>query len=192
MRKMIVLLGMLVVGSTNLDVSLAGPPIAIETIQRAEPVNFEKEILPILQKNCLACHSAGEKQGGLILESAQGILKGGDTGPAAVPAKGLESLLLKVASHQAEPVMPPEGNDVAASNLTPKELGLFKLWIDQGAIGSGGIDSLSPKQMNRLPRGLVAVQSLALTQDGQYVAFGRGSSSDAESSPRGSKLRGEK
>ena len=174
MRKMIVLLGILVVGSTNLDVNLAGPPIAIETIQRAEPVNFEKEILPILQKNCLACHSASEKQGGLILEAAPGILKGGDTGAAAVPGKGLESLLLKVASHQAEPVMPPEGNDVAASNLTPKELGLFKLWIDQGAIGSGGIDSLSPKQMNRLPRGLVAVHSLALTQDGQYVAFGRG------------------
>ena len=174
MRKMIVLLGMLVVGSTNLDVSLAGPPIAIDTIQRAEPVNFEKEILPILQKNCFACHSASEKQGSLILESAQGILKGGDTGAAAVPGKGLESLLLKVASHQIEPVMPPEGNDVAASNLTSKELGLLKLWVDQGAIGSGGIDSLSPKQMNRLPRGLVAVQSLALTQDGQYVAFGRG------------------
>ena len=71
MRKMIVLLGMLVVGSTHFDVSLAGPPITIETIQRAESVNFEKEILPILQKNCLACHSAGERQGGLILESAQ-------------------------------------------------------------------------------------------------------------------------
>ena len=174
MRKMIVLLGMLVVGSTHSDLSLAGPPITIETIQRAEPVNFEKEILPILQKNCLACHSAGERQGGLILESAQGILKGGDTGVAAVPGKGLESLLLKVAAHQVEPVMPPEGNVVAASNLTPKELGLLKLWIDQGAIGSGGIDSLSPKQMNRLPRRLVAVQSLALTQDGQYVAFSRG------------------
>lgn len=174
MRKMIVLLAMMFFGSMPFQVSLAGPPIAVESIQREEPVNFEKEILPILQKNCLACHSASEKQGGLILESAQGILKGGDTGPAAVPAKGLESLLLKVASHQAEPVMPPEGNDVAASNLTSRELGLFKLWIDQGVIGSGGIDSLSPKQMNRLPRGLVAVQGLALTQDGQYVAFGRG------------------
>ncbi len=174
MRKMIVLLEMLIVVLTHMNVSLAGPPIAIEMIQRAEPVNFEKEILPILQKNCLACHSASEKQGSLILESAQGILKGGDTGAAVVPGKGLDSLLLKVASHQIEPVMPPEGNDVAASTLTPQELGLLKLWIDQGAIGSGGIDSLSPKQMNRLPRGFVAVQGLALTQDGQHVAFSRG------------------
>ena len=126
MRKMIVLLGITVFCLMPLNFSLAGPPIAIETIQRTEPVNFEKEILPILQKNCLACHSASEKQGNLILESAQGILKGGDTGAAAVPGKGLDSLLLKVASHQIEPVMPPEGNDVAASNLTSQELGSIR------------------------------------------------------------------
>ncbi len=62
MRKMIVLLGLLVVGVTHSDLSLAGPPIAIDMIQRTEPVNFEKEILPILQKNCLACHSAHQSK----------------------------------------------------------------------------------------------------------------------------------
>ncbi|MDA1229761.1 MAG: hypothetical protein O2856_03215, partial [Planctomycetota bacterium] len=154
--------------------SAAGPPIAIDTIQRAEPVAFDKEILPILQKNCLACHSASEKQGELVLESPLAILKGGDNGPAVVAGKGLESLLIKMASHQAEPVMPPEGNDVAAGNLTSQELGLIKLWIDQGARGTGGIDSMSPKQMRKLPTGITAVQAVTLTQDGQYVAFGRG------------------
>ena len=129
----------------------AGPPITIDTIQRADPVVFEKEILPILQKNCLACHSASEKQGNLVLESPQGILKGGDTGPAAVAGKGIESLLLKAASHQVEPVMPPQGNDVAASNLNSQELGLIKLWIDQGARGTGGIDSLSPRLVPQSP-----------------------------------------
>ena len=152
----------------------AGPPITIDTIQRADSVVFEKEILPILQKNCLACHSASEKQGNLVLESPQGILKGGDTGPAAVAGKGFDSLLLKAASHQVEPVMPPQGNDVAASNLNSQELGLIKLWIDQGARGTGGIDSLSPRQMRTLPKSMAPVQGLSLTQDGQYVAFGRG------------------
>lgn len=71
--------------------------------------------------------------------------------------------------------MPPEGNDVAASNLTSQELGLLKLWIDQGARGIGGIDSMSPKHMRTLPKGITAVQAVTLTQDGQYVAFGRGS-----------------
>ena len=155
-------------------VTNAGPPIAIDTIQRADAVAFDKEVLPILQKNCLACHSASEKQGELILESPQAILKGGDTGPAVVAGRGAESLLIQMASHQAETVMPPEGNDVAAGNLTSQELGLIKLWIDQGARGTGGIDSMSPKQMRALPKGITAVQAVTLTQDGQYVAFGRG------------------
>ncbi len=152
----------------------AGPPIAIDTIQRADAVAFDREILPILQKNCLACHSASEKQGELVLESPQAILKGGDTGPAVVAGRGAESLLIQMASHQAKTVMPPEGNDVAAGNLTSQELGLIRLWIDQGARGTGGIESMSPKQMRTLPKGITAVQAVTLTQDGQYVAFGRG------------------
>ncbi len=152
----------------------AGPPIAIDNVQRAEPVAFDREVLPILQKNCLACHSGTEKQGELILESPQAMLKGGDNGAAVVAGKGAESLLIKMASHQVEPVMPPEGNDRAAQNLTPQELGLIRLWIDQGARGTGGIESISPKQMRSLPKGIAAVQGVTLTQDGQYVAFGRG------------------
>lgn len=152
----------------------ADDPITIETLQRTDNVSFEKEILPILQKNCLACHSASEKQGGLVLESPSAILKGGDNGPAVVPGKSADSLLLKLSAHQAEPVMPPADNDVAASNLTPGQLGLIRLWIDQGAKGTGGVESLSPRQMAALPKSLQAVQALSVTQDGQYVAFSRG------------------
>ena len=71
-----------------------GPPITVDQLQRAEPVSFEKEILPVLQKNCLACHSASERQGGLILETPAGILKGGDNGPAVTPGNSANSLLL--------------------------------------------------------------------------------------------------
>lgn len=151
-----------------------GPPITIDNLQRSDAVSFEQEILPVFRRNCLACHSAVERQGGLILESPAQILKGGSSGPAAVPGKGLDSLLLKVAAHQTEPIMPPEGNDVAAANLTPAQLGLIKLWIDQGARGSGGFDTLSPKAMQSVASRLQPVQAVALTPDGQYVAFGRG------------------
>ncbi len=154
---------------------LPGPPITIEQLQRSEPVIFEKEVLPILQKNCLACHSASERQGGLVLETPAGILKGGDNGPAAIPGNASGSLLLKLAAHQQEPVMPPADNDVAASNLSPAQLGLLKLWIDQGARGTGGIDSLSPQAMQTLPQRLQPVQAVVLAPDGQTVAFSRGS-----------------
>ncbi len=149
-------------------------PIPVSKVQRTDPVSFEKEILPILRKSCLACHSASEKQGEIVLETAAGILKGGDSGPAVLPGRGADSLLIKLASHQTDPVMPPPENDVAAKNLTSQELGLLKLWIDQGARGgSGGIDALSPQKWQPLPPGVQPVQALALTEDGQYVAAGR-------------------
>src|SRR3982750_4372880 len=82
-------------------------PIAIAEIKRDNDVDFEKEILPIFRRNCLACHSATEAQSDLVLESPQTILKGGSEGPAVVAGKGIESRLLKLASKQKEPYMPP-------------------------------------------------------------------------------------
>ena len=58
--------------------------IAIEAIQRTDPVDFQKEILPILAANCTACHSSSQKQSGLVLETPDTIKKGGVSGPAVV------------------------------------------------------------------------------------------------------------
>src|SRR5262245_57866817 len=120
-----------------LDATASGQtaPIDIAEIKHVGDVDFEKEILPIFRRNCLACHSATEAQSDLVLESPQTILKGGSEGPAVVAGKSGESLLLKMASHAKEPFMPPPGNDVKAKPLSPMDLGLIKLWIDQGAKG---------------------------------------------------------
>lgn len=168
LKRSLLILSCLIAWITNTTAEI---PVA--SVQRDQPVMFEKDILPIMQKNCLACHSLTEKQGDLVLESAAGILKGGDSGPAAIAGKGSESLLLKVCSHQSDPIMPPEDNDVAASNLTSQELGLLKLWIDQGARGSGGIASLSPKQWRPLAKSIGPVNAVTLSPDGQYVICGR-------------------
>src|SRR4051794_11381448 len=93
-------------------------PVEIAEIKRDSEVDFEKEILPTFRRNCLACHSATEAQGDLVLESPQSILKGGSEGPAVVAGKSGESWLLKLASHQKEPFMPPPDNDVKARPLT--------------------------------------------------------------------------
>src|SRR5262245_54424801 len=82
-------------------------PIAIAKIDRKTPVDFEKEILPILKNNCLACHNKTTTKADLILETPQDILKGGESGKVVVPKRSNESLLLKVASHQVKPMMPP-------------------------------------------------------------------------------------
>ncbi|MGB0581202.1 MAG: c-type cytochrome domain-containing protein, partial [Limisphaerales bacterium] len=102
---------------------------------RKSTVDFEKEILPILRANCLACHNTTKAKADLNLETPQLILKGGDSGPAVVPSKSAESLLFEVATHAEDPVMPPKGNKSGAKNFTPDQLALLKLWIDQGAKG---------------------------------------------------------
>src|SRR6185503_1860336 len=113
-----------------------------------------------------------KSKAGLILETPQTILKGGDTGPAVVPGKATESLLLKAAAHQdPELVMPPKDNKVAASNLTPLQLGLLKLWIDEGA--KGEVRAAGPIEWQPLPPGLNPIYAAALSPDGQFAACGR-------------------
>ena len=150
----------------------AQKPIPIAAINRSEPIDFELEVLPIFRRSCLACHSTSEANGSLVLETPATILKGGDSGPAVVAKNGADSLLLKVAAHQTDPIMPPPDNDVGAKTLTTQELGLLKLWIDQGATGMvRGV--ISPKNWRPLPRGVNPIYATALTRDGQFAAAGR-------------------
>ena len=149
------------------------PPkaIAITELKPGHPVDFENEVLPILKNNCLACHNQTTTKGDLILETPQTILKGGESGPAVVPGRSAESLLLQLASHQKRPTMPPKDNKVAASDLTPEELGLLKLWIEQGA--KGEVHVAGPVEWCPLPEGLNPIFAVALTSDGQFAACGR-------------------
>ncbi len=146
--------------------------IPIEELARQSAVDFEREILPVLRQKCLACHSAREKQGNLVLESAAGMLQGGDSGPAAVAGKSGESLILHLAAHRQEPFMPPPKNEVNAQPLSPQELGLLRLWIDQGARGGSGL-TLAPQNWRPLPPGVNPIQAVAITSDGQYAACTR-------------------
>ena len=92
---------------------------------------FESKIRPLLVQRCYPCHShsAGKSEGGLFLDSRQGIREGGDRGPAVVPGKPDESLLLTAIS-QTDPDfrMPPKGKRVSDDLLRD-----VKNWIRSGA-----------------------------------------------------------
>ena len=169
MRKSAVLFCVVAVSCVS-DIGFAQIPVA--NVQRTEPVSFEREILPLFRKACLACHNATEANGKLVLETPVTILKGGESGPAVVARNGVASLLLKVAAQQVEPKMPPADNDVGAKPLTSQELGLLKLWIDQGATGTVTA-AISPKSWQTLPRGVNPIYATAITRDGQFAACGR-------------------
>src|SRR5829696_2858786 len=68
---------------------------------------FEKEIRPLFVEKCQKCHGDKKTGGGLNLTSGASLLKGGETGPAVVPGKPAESLLIKAVSRTGELKMPP-------------------------------------------------------------------------------------
>ena len=72
---------------------------------------FESKIRPVLVERCYRCHStkAGKSKGGLLLDSRNGWQVGGDSGPAIIPFKPAESLLLLAINQSEESsAMPPD------------------------------------------------------------------------------------
>jgi hypothetical protein len=89
---------------------------------------FEQKIRPVLVRECYSCHSAAARKdkGGLKLDTRAGLLTGGDSGPAVVPGKPTESLLLKALRHD-ELAMPPKGK------LPDEVVADFERWVKMGA-----------------------------------------------------------
>lgn len=149
------------------------PPIAVETVKLGRAADFKVDVLPILKANCLACHNAKDAEADLVLESPAGMLKGGEKGPALVPGKGEESLLVKLPARMKKPHMPPKDNKVGAKSLTPRELGILKVWIDEGAKGTGGGAQLDPPKWLPTPANWNPIYAVALDAEGQLAACGR-------------------
>ncbi|MEQ1858645.1 MAG: c-type cytochrome domain-containing protein [Chthoniobacteraceae bacterium] len=147
-------------------------PLPIAALTSTEPVDFEREVRPFLNDNCLACHCETTTKGGLNLETPELMLKGGESGAGIVRGKASESLVLQAAAHlDADLVMPPRENKAKAKNLTAEQLGLLKLWIDQGAKPSAKVERVIAWQP--LPGNLNAIFAVAITADGQFAACAR-------------------
>ncbi len=149
-----------------------GGPLPVASLARTTAVDFESEVLPVLQRNCLACHNQSRAKGDLNLETPQAALKGGSSGPGLVPGKAAESLVFRAAAHQVEDmVMPPAGNKANAADLTPGELALLKAWIDQGA--KGEVRSTVAVAWSAMPAGWSPSFAVAISADGRWIAGGR-------------------
>ncbi|MCH2210345.1 MAG: DUF1549 domain-containing protein [Fuerstiella sp.] len=89
---------------------------------------FRKNVLPILKENCFECHSHDTKQarGGLVLDSRSGWVKGGESGPAIVPGRPDESLLIQAVRYE-HLEMPPTGK------LPDRLIHQLERWVADGA-----------------------------------------------------------
>ena len=90
---------------------------------------FEKKVRPLLVTHCYECHSGKEHKGGLLLDSAEGWKKGGDSGVAIVPGNVNTSRLISAIRYDNEDLqMPPSGK------LSPADIQTLEHWVSQGAV----------------------------------------------------------
>ena len=122
MQKVVLVVFALLVGySPGLSEPLDDSPAA--------RVDFDAQIKPILEAKCLNCHARGKYKGGLSLETRVSTLKGGESGPAIVPGRGAESLLVQlVAGVDPDRRMPEKGDPLPTADVA-----LIRTWVDQGA-----------------------------------------------------------
>lgn len=110
-------------------VSAALAAIFSVAIAGAETVNYQRDIKPVLQARCYACHGALKQEAGLRLDTGLFIRRGGDSGAAVKAGQPSASLLLeRVAADEDSGRMPPEGEP-----LSTGEIDRLRTWIRDGA-----------------------------------------------------------
>lgn len=114
--------------------------------QEADPKElefFEQKIRPVLLEHCYTCHSEkaaanGKLKAKLLLDSREGVAKGGESGPVVVHKKSGESLLMKALRYDGVE-MPPTGK------LSENVIADFARWIDNGAFDPRDGKAVQPK-----------------------------------------------
>ena len=98
----------------------ASPPAAVAA-------DFGRDVMPILETNCLRCHNTAKSEGGLLVESHEDLMRGGDSGEPVVAGKPDESPFIQQVEGRAKPKMPPK------SDLAPEEIAVLRAWVEAGA-----------------------------------------------------------
>ncbi|GDY12828.1 hypothetical protein LBMAG53_17060 [Planctomycetota bacterium] len=135
-------------------VAVAAVPVPVASaVADADSIFFEKTIAPLLKARCYECHGSNDPKSGLQLTSRVAILEGGEHGPAAVPGKPAESLLIKAISHQSDLRMPKGSKALSAAEVAD-----LTRWVAMGlpwpkamkgvtiVASSGGAFSISAEQ----------------------------------------------
>ena len=110
----------------------AGPAVDVSQLPAslARPVDFTRDIRPILEKSCFSCHGPEKQKGDYRLDSATAAVKGGENyTPAIKPGDSANSPLI----HLVSGLVPDSKMPAKGDPLTKEQIGLLRAWIDQGA-----------------------------------------------------------
>ena len=107
-------------------------------VRAAEPVDYARDVKPILAAHCVSCHGPKQQKSELRLDLYARVKQGGNSGPAVVPNKSAESRLIQAVTGSNPDVakMPPKGA------VPPAEIAVLKRWIDEGARGPAMEDAV--------------------------------------------------
>ncbi len=94
-----------------------------------DKINYQDNILPLVEANCSKCHNTDKRKADLDLTSYQGALKGSGSGAVLASGNLDASKLWKALTHAEEPFMPPN-----RPKLSDQELDLVKKWILGGLL----------------------------------------------------------
>ena len=89
---------------------------------------FESRVRPVLVESCADCHNSDDPESGLSVDSLAGLLQGGTRGPAVIPGKPDESLLVSAMRHGELLKMPPK------EKLPARQIADVVRWIAGGAV----------------------------------------------------------
>ncbi|MSU32832.1 MAG: DUF1553 domain-containing protein [Pedosphaera sp.] len=94
-------------------------------------MDYVQTIKPLLTRHCVSCHGVDKPKGNLRLDTGAAAIRGGDSGPALLPGKPTESLLLQVVvgEHASIDRMP-----YRRPPLDPEAIGQLSQWIVDGAL----------------------------------------------------------
>ncbi|MFN7806373.1 MAG: DUF1553 domain-containing protein [Planctomycetaceae bacterium] len=121
-----------------------GASSGIAQAQPAEPPAealqlFRDQIRPLLAHKCLTCHGGDRTEADFSLNSRQGLLEGGASGPAIEAGKSRDSRLFQRITHAVQPGMPLKGE-----KLSEAEIQQIARWIDLGAPYEAPLTDKSP------------------------------------------------
>lgn len=91
---------------------------------------FEKKVRPLLVEKCYKCHAGAKTAGGLSLETKQGWVTGGESGPAIIPGDADSSLLIDAINYRGLE-MPPKDK---GGKLTSEQIAILTTWVNKGAM----------------------------------------------------------
>ena len=123
---------MAAVAAIPIAVSLhAQNPAAASSAQApAAAIDFTRDIQPILANTCVECHGPKKTKAQLRLDSAAGMMKGGESGALVTPGNSEQSLIIRrVLGLDGDDRMPKDGDPLPAAQVA-----LLRAWIDQGAV----------------------------------------------------------